>query len=262
VSTLDGWDSHLWLSKIQIQTSSDLPIFDRHGGLSHHLSPTADAHKWRPYNYGVELILASASPRREELLKTLRYPFRVIPGPPLDEHKILSEGGGSLPERLQELARMKGYTVARNYPDETVLSADTVVVLPGEIDLEHAEEEEYHYTAAVLEKPRDEEEAAAMLRKLSARMHHVITAVCVQRELEGVLEQGWEVTQVYFNPLSDYMVRQYIQYEQPFDKAGAYAIQGFGALLVSRIEGDYTNVVGLPLGLTARLLEQSGVRVW
>jgi septum formation protein len=207
------------------------------------------------------LILASASPRRSELLATLRYPFKVIPGPALDEHKILSEGAGSLPERLQELARQKGYTVARNYPDELVLSADTVVVLPGEIDYDQAEREEYKYTAAVLEKPRDKADAAQMLRSLSARMHHVITAVCLQREDEGLLEQGWEVTQVYFNPLSDAMIERYIELEQPFDKAGSYAIQGLGALLVSRIEGDYTNVVGLPLGLTARLLEIGGLRI-
>jgi septum formation protein len=206
------------------------------------------------------LILASASPRRAELLKALRYPFKVIPGPALDEHAVLSEGHGSLPERLQELARRKGDVVSRNYPDELVLSADTVVVLPGEIDLEHAEEQEYSYTATVLNKPRDADEARTMLRSLSGRMHHVISAVCLQREDEGLCERGWEVTQVYFNALSDWQIDSYIRDEEPFDKAGGYAIQGLGALLVSRIEGDYTNVVGLPLGLTARLLELGGIR--
>ncbi|MDQ3022816.1 MAG: Maf family protein [bacterium] len=207
------------------------------------------------------LILASSSPRRAELLKALRYPFKVIPGPELDEHALLSEGSGGLPQRLQELARLKGYTVSRNYPDELVLSADTVVVLPHEIDLEDAEGQEYSYTAEVLGKPADEQAAKRMLLSLSGRMHHVITAVCLQREDEGLIEQGWEVTQVYFNALSERMVEHYIQYEQPYDKAGAYAIQGLGALLVSRIEGDYTNVVGLPLGLTARMLELAHIRV-
>jgi septum formation protein len=207
------------------------------------------------------LILASTSPRRDELLSTLRVEYDVSAGPPLNEHEILSDSTGSLPERLQELARLKGINIARHNPDALVLSADTVVVLPGEIDLEAAEQSEFKYTASVLNKPRGREDAAGMLRSLSGRMHHVMTAVCLQRDDDGYLERGWEVTQVYFNPLSEDLIERYIELERPFDKAGAYAIQGVGALLVSRIEGDYTNVVGLPLGLTARLLEQAGVRV-
>src|SRR5688500_10490769 len=119
------------------------------------------------------LILASASPRRDELLATLRVPYTVIAGPALNEHQILSEGAGSLPERLMELARLKGLNTARYNPDSLVLSADTVVVLPGEIDLEAAEQEEFRYTAAVLNKPRGRDDAAEMLRSLAGRMHHV-----------------------------------------------------------------------------------------
>ena len=207
------------------------------------------------------LILASESPRRDELLSTLRIDYTVIAGPALNEHEILSESEGDLPDRLQELARLKGINTARYNPDALVLSADTVVVLPGDIDLEAAEQEGFRYTASVLNKPRGREDAAQMLRSLSGRMHHVMTAVCLQRDEDGYLESGWEVTQVYFNPLGEDLIARYIELERPFDKAGAYAIQGVGALLVSRIEGDYTNVVGLPLGLTARLLEQAGLRV-
>jgi septum formation protein len=207
------------------------------------------------------LILASESPRRDELLSTLRVDYEVSAGPPLNEHEILSAGEGDLPARLQELARLKGTNTARYNPEALVLSADTVVVLPGEIDLAAAEEKDFKYTASVLNKPRGREDAAQMLRSLSGRMHHVMTAVCLQREDDGYLDSGWEVTQVYFNPLSDELIERYIELERPFDKAGAYAIQGVGALLVSRIEGDYTNVVGLPLGLTSRLLETAGVRV-
>lgn len=209
----------------------------------------------------VRLILASDSPRRDELLQTLRVPYTVSAGPKLNEHKVLSEGEGSLPQRLMELARLKGRNSARHNPGALVLSADTVVVLPGEIDLDAAEQQEYKYTAAVLNKPRSRDDAAQMLRSLSGRMHHAMTAVCIQRDEDGYLDSGWEVTQVYFNALGEELIQRYIDLERPFDKAGSYAIQGLGALLVSRIEGDYTNVVGLPLGLTARLLEAAGVRV-
>jgi septum formation protein len=209
----------------------------------------------------MRLILASISPRRRDLLQTLRVPFEVLPGPPLNEHEILAGGEGSLPERLQTLAVLKGRGVAHRYPDALVLSADTVVVLPGDIDLDRAEQAEYRYTAAVLNKPASEDEAFQMLSDLSGRMHHVISAVSLQRDDDGLLESGWEVTQVYFNALSADQIRRYIKLENTLDKAGGYAIQGLGALLASRIEGDYTNVVGLPLGLTSRLLEAAGVRV-
>jgi septum formation protein len=209
----------------------------------------------------MRLILASISPRRRDLLGTIGVPFEVMPGPRLNEDKILSEGEGSLPSRMEHLAALKGRDVSRANPDALVLSADTVVVLPGDVDLSMAEQGEVNYTAAVLTKPVDLEEAHSMLASLSGRMHHVITAVSVQRLADDYQKSGWEVTQVYFNELSPQVIDAYIRREQPLDKAGAYAIQGLGALLVQRIEGDYTNVVGLPLGLTARLLDSAGVTV-
>jgi septum formation protein len=113
----------------------------------------------------------------------------------------------------------------------------------------------------VLGKPRDAAEAQAMLSRLSGRTHTVLTAVCVRREMDGLVQAGVESTRVSFNLLDAETIARYVERVQPFDYAGSYAIQGLGALLVRKIDGDYTNVVGLPLGLTARLLEEAGVRV-
>jgi septum formation protein len=209
----------------------------------------------------MRLILASISPRRRDLLNTLGLDFEVMPGPRLDEDRILSDGEGSLPSRMEHLAALKGRDVSRANPEALVLSADTVVVLPGEVDLSQAENGEMNYTASVLTKPENSAKAEEMLSSLSGRMHHVITAVALQQLSNNYVKAGWEVTQVYFNELSPEVVDAYVKREQPLDKAGGYAIQGLGALLVQRIEGDYTNVVGLPLGLTARLLDDAGVNV-
>ena len=193
----------------------------------------------------MHLILASASPRRSELLSTLGLRFDVATGADLDEAALLGAHDGPLETRLCALARFKGVEVAVEHPQATVLSADTVVVLDG----------------VPLGKPADPDHAREMLSRLSGRTHEVYTAVCVQRAADSFRAQGCEITRVYFSELGTETIKRYIERAQPFDFAGAYAIQGLGALLVARIEGDYSNVVGLPLGLTARLLAQAGIEV-
>jgi septum formation protein len=193
----------------------------------------------------MRLILASNSPRRRELLTSLGLQFSVQTDAALDESRVLAQLHGDLEQRLTRLAQLKGAEIARGCPADTVLSADTVVL---------AEQE-------VLGKPRDNAEAQAMLSRLSGRTHTVLTAVCVQREMDGLVQSGVESTRVSFNLLDAETIARYVERAQPFDFAGSYAIQGLGALLVRKIDGDYSNVVGLPLGLTTRLLAEAGMRV-
>ena len=191
------------------------------------------------------LIIASQSPRREQLLTTLGLEFTVTGSAAIDEERILAGTDGSLEDRLRRLALLKGEQVATTHPDDIVLSADTVVVVNGE----------------VLGKPRDVDEARQMLSRLNGRAHHVLTGVAVQRVAAGYRETGVESTRVTFSLVDGETIDRYIARAQPFDKAGSYAIQGLGALLVRKIEGDYSNVVGLPLPLTARLLTGAGMVV-
>lgn len=197
------------------------------------------------YDWAVKVLLASGSPRRRELLTTVGLPFQVVLGETLDEEKILGELQGSLETRMIRLAQLKGDAVAQEYPDAVVISADTVVELNGEL----------------LGKPGDSEEAREMLTRLSGRTHTVHTAVVVQHAAQGMLSSGLESTRVSFNALERQVIDSYIARDEPYDKAGGYAIQGIGALLVRSIDGDYSNVVGLPLGLTARLLAEVGVNI-
>jgi len=191
------------------------------------------------------IILASQSPRRRELLTTLGLEFTVASGAELDEARVLDEATGDLVEKLKHLAALKGEAIAREHPEDVVISADTVVEIDGDL----------------LGKPADVIEAKAMLTRLSGRAHRVHTAVAVRHESGGFFQAGVETTRVTFDLLDSETIARYIARAEPFDKAGAYAIQGLGALLVRRIEGDYSNVVGLPLPLTARLLTAAGVVV-
>lgn len=193
----------------------------------------------------MDLILASKSPRREQLLATLGLTFEVMSGAELDEAGVLEQAGGGLEQRLRELAVLKGESVTAGHPSAVVLSADTVVVINDEI----------------LVKPRDVDDARQMLTRLSGRAHQVHTAVAVQVRDAGLNLSGMETTRVTFDLVDAHTIDRYIARAAPFDKAGAYAIQGLGALLVRRIEGDYSNVVGLPLRLTARLLTAAGMVV-
>jgi septum formation protein len=194
------------------------------------------------------LVLASASPRRQELLRNAGIPFTVhpanIPEIPL---------AGELPRDCAErLAREKARFIFHRQADKFVLGADTIVVVGSE----------------TLGKPRDEADAMRMLRLLSGRTHQVITAVCLLgpalRTGNQKLETGFEDTRsettlVTMTTLTDDDIQSYIATGEPMDKAGAYAIQGIASRWIPRIDGDYFNVVGLPVALVHRMLQEHGI---
>jgi septum formation protein len=178
------------------------------------------------------LILASSSPRRRLLLDMLRIEFEVRPSN-IPEIRQPGETPVGYTERL---AREKAQSVAGSL----VLGADTTVVL------------EDH----VFEKPADAGDALRMLRRLQGRTHQVITSVALVAG--GVVRQATDITAVTFRPCDDDFLRAYIATGEPMDKAGSYGIQGYGAALVERIDGDFFGVMGLPVRLVLRLLEEAG----
>jgi nucleoside triphosphate pyrophosphatase len=184
------------------------------------------------------LILASASPRRAELLTSAGIPFTV------DVANIAEDGipGESPVDHAERLAREKAEVVAKRNPEKIVLGADTIVLVDDQI----------------LGKPRDPQDAARMLRLLSGRDHQVITGVCLARLATGnrQLETASSRTTVYFSQLSANDIEGYIATNEPKDKAGAYAIQGIASRWITRIEGDYANVVGLPVALVWKMLQE------
>lgn len=183
------------------------------------------------------LVLASASPRRAQILTELGLSFVVDPAH-IPEDLEPSENAEASAVRL---AAAKAAAVAARRPDEWVLAADTLVELDGR----------------VLEKPRDDADAAEMLRRLSGREHRVVTAVRLRRgasqELASVCWSG-----VRFAPLSDAEIAWYVATGEPRDKAGAYGVQGLGARFVESIAGSYTNVMGLPARDVYRLMTEAG----
>jgi|SRR5450631_993308 septum formation protein len=182
------------------------------------------------------IVLASASPRRQELLKDAGIQFVVRPAN-IDEIQHAGEAPAAFAERM---ARDKARTVRAPAPDTVILGADTVVVVGDE----------------VLGKPSDAEDAARMLRLLSDRQHFVITGVCLIGA--GFEDVRSEKTAVSFAPLTDTEIRDYVSTSEPMDKAGAYAIQGHASRWISQIEGDYFNVVGLPVDLVWQMLREHG----
>ena len=181
----------------------------------------------------MKIILASASPRRRALLEAVGLEFEVCVSDV--EEVVLPHWGAD--QAARELARQKAEAVAAQHPEHCVIGADTVVVIDGHI----------------LEKPVDVADAAHMLRMLSGREHRVITGVCLARgDRRRVFSQE---TAVRFYPLRDEEIARYVATGEPMDKAGAYGIQAFGALLVEGITGDYFNVVGLPVARVVRELE-------
>lgn len=184
--------------------------------------------------WGPVLILASASPRRAELLTAAGIEFEPWPVG-LDETAL----PGETPEaHVQRLAASKARAALERHPDSLVLGADTVVVLEGRI----------------LGKPRDAGEARAMLAALAGRHHDVLTGVALVSAGECV--QDLCRTRVWFSTLSGQDIDEYVASGEPMDKAGAYGIQGLASRFVERIDGSYTNVVGLPVELVARLLQE------
>jgi len=175
-----------------------------------------------------QVVLASASPRRRELLRLVGIEHTVIPAD-IDEDYPPGEAPAVYAERL---AREKAGAIDR--ADAVVIGSDTIVVVDGD----------------VLGKPRDREQAVAMLRRLSGRAHVVMTGVAVA--WRGRMSSGVEEVSVTFRALSDDEIRRYVETGEPMDKAGAYGIQGFGATIVDRVDGDYFAVMGLPLNRLVR----------
>ena len=183
------------------------------------------------------MILASQSPRRRELLGQMGFSFTVRPAKGEElPHPELTPA-----QLVEELARQKALEVsAEAEADDVVVAADTVVAIDGK----------------VLGKPHDKAQAAEMLSALSGREHTVYTGVAVRRGETLLVEH--EATFVRFRPLTQREIDLYIQTGEPMDKAGSYGIQGYGALLVEGIRGDYFNVVGLPICRLGRMLAQVG----
>lgn len=180
----------------------------------------------------MNIVLASASPRRRELLERAGVTFTVKVSD-ADEH---IEPETPPHEAVTFLARQKAQAVSRTCPDDLVIGADTVVVYGGEI----------------LGKPADAADAVRMLQMLSGKTHTVYTGVCLMRGDKA--ETFCEQTQVTFYPLTQREIGDYVATGEPMDKAGAYGIQGRGCTLVQRIDGDYFNVVGLPVAALCRRL--------
>lgn len=187
----------------------------------------------------MHIVLASASPRRQELLKQVGVSFVVVPSNVAEE----------VPEPVspaalvEQLSLMKAHEVARKYPDEIVIGADTIVVVDNQ----------------VLGKPRDRNDAIDMLERLSGREHQVMTGVALVKGDRQLV--GHEETTVRFNALERAQIERYVDSGEPMDKAGAYGIQGRAGGFISGIQGDYFNVVGLPLSRTVRMLSHFGIEV-
>ncbi|MCH7951505.1 septum formation inhibitor Maf [Patescibacteria group bacterium] len=189
----------------------------------------------------MKLILASSSERRRELLSWLGVPFEVVVSE-LDESQIQADDPGSLVSRL---AVEKAKAVAKDLNDGLVIGADTIVYIGGEI----------------IGKPKDEKDAVRILRKLSGNTHWVYTGVAVVDASSGKNSVDVEKTAVTFREIPEGEIQAYVDSGEPLDKAGGYAIQMGAAGFVEKVEGSYTNVVGLPLLTLAELLEKQGYSV-
>jgi len=185
-----------------------------------------------------KLILASASSRRAEILRTVGWPFETL-AVNIDESRRTGEEAVAYVERV---ARAKADAAALRAPGSTILGADTVVVIENEI----------------LGKPLDDEDARRMLRLLQNRWHQVLTGVALVNGETGSSRAAHEVTEVRFAAMNEGEISWYQATGEPKDKAGAYAIQGHGARFIKEIRGDYFNIVGLPVRLLYELLNVSG----
>lgn len=185
-----------------------------------------------------DFILASSSPRRFELLRQIGLSFQSIV-PSVDESTDLTDPI----DIVCELSLRKASAVAKNNPLSVIIAADTVVAVDGN----------------VLGKPKSAEDAAQMLRMMSGRSHFVYTGVTVA--CDGRMETGLCRTEVFFKDLSEDQISSYVSTSEPYDKAGAYGIQNRGALLVDHIDGDYANVVGLPVSILYEMLKEFGIDI-
>ncbi len=190
-------------------------------------------------NAAPRLILASASPRRRELLAQLGLPFTIVVAD-VTEHEDPTTDPRTM---VSHNAALKADWVAARHPDAWVLGADTTVFLDG-----HA-----------LNKPRDLAEAAAMLRRLSGRTHTVFTGLALRQHRSGYRADGGEASEVTFHLLTEAVIAAYLGKVHTLDKAGGYAIQEHGDLLVAGQTGSFSNIIGLPLDATKQILTQAGL---
>ncbi len=179
-----------------------------------------------------KIVLASGSPRRQELLKYITADFEIMPS---DIEEVAS---GTPKEQVLKLALDKVGDIAKRRPGDIVIGADTLVAIGEQI----------------LGKPKDEQDAAVMLRKLSGNTHCVYTGIAVMTE--GKAETRCVVTQVKFNEMTDDEIEEYIMTGEPMDKAGAYGIQGYGGKFIDRIDGCYFNVMGLPQSVVYDMIKE------
>ena len=183
-------------------------------------------------------ILASASPRRVELLKDLGLTFAVMPSGADETYRP----GETPATHVRRISRAKAMAVAVDHPTAWVLGADTIVVIDGE----------------VLGKPQDREDARRMLRRLSGRAHYVYTGFTVVRKSVSVLCRKTVRSTVFFRPIEEDELQWYIHTDEPYDKAGAYAVQEKGGLFARSIRGSYSNVIGLPVSEVFEVLRKIG----
>lgn len=185
-----------------------------------------------------KLILASGSPRRSELLTLCGYDFRVIVP---DINEIL-DTSLALPQAIENLAYQKAEYIFRQFPDHIVIGADTIVTIDG----------------LVLGKPKDSKHAYSMLKHLSGKTHQVITGVSIlfpdTPESPKQKKNFHHCSSVRFYPLSDTEIEEYIQTNEPLDKAGSYGVQGKASLFIEKIEGDFYSIMGLPVSMVHRAL--------
>ncbi|HHW48981.1 MAG TPA: septum formation inhibitor Maf [Clostridiaceae bacterium] len=193
-----------------------------------------------------KIVLASASPRRVELLKQIKLEFEIFPSSVGEQIDMITKPE----EMVQQLAYKKAVDVAgklncaQNGENTLVIGADTIVVKDG-----------------IMGKPKNEAHAFEMLKRLQGEWHEVMTGVAVVNAQDMKYIVDYEKTRVKFRNLSDEIINSYIKTGEPMDKAGAYGVQGIGAVLVERMEGCYFNVVGLPLVKLAKLLESFDVKI-
>jgi septum formation protein len=187
------------------------------------------------------LILASESPRRKQIMKYFSIPFETIPHT-FDEKSIPWQG--SPHAYVSTLAEEKVKNVAQNHPNRVVVAADTIVVIDGEL----------------LSKPTSRDDATRMLKKLSGRWHSVVTAMAIA--CHGQVSSRTDETRVLMQLMNDHHIEKYLNLNIWSDKAGGYAIQEAGSLLVQRIDGCYYNVIGLPVSTLASMLEEVGIDIW
>ena len=186
------------------------------------------------------MILASKSPRRKEILENIGFNL-VIKSEDIEEVSDKIE----VVEKIKDIAYKKVEAVAKKYPNEYVVGADTIVEVDGDI----------------IGKPKDEEEAKKILQRLSNRSHNVITAFSFINKFKDICIKDVAITKVYFKDLSPEMIEWYIASKEPMDKAGAYGIQDKGSIFVEKIEGDFFTVMGFPVERFMERLNELGIKL-